>query len=387
MHGKQVFGGPIQAELGLTNRCNIRCIHCYYHSTHLERPSLRPVRKARLTGLELPSHEEIKRMQTLEADTERTNGLIDNLIEMGTRRFQFSGNGETFLHENALEFMSRAKHVGCTCWALTAGHMFNREKIDALIDMELDELRITIMAGTGELYLRTHPGIKESAFDDLQENLLYLAERKRALKKQKPILNLFYVVVSENHNGLMEFAKFANQVQADGVQYRPFDDVGDPGLASLILSTDQALYVREQLTEVKPYLESKGIKHNINNFLAAFRRRLDTTALYQIIPCYYVWLVVRIEPDGGLFPCCRSSVPLGNVYEQEFREIWHGETYRRLRKEALTINRNGKPHGCTCKSCVNYAANLRIYRYFHPLRGRSAQMVNVLPGVFKDTDQ
>jgi phosphoserine phosphatase len=62
---------------------------------------------------------------------------------MGTHRFQFSGNGETFLHEHATEFMARVKHAGAACWALTAGPSLNREKIDALVDMGLDESRIT----------------------------------------------------------------------------------------------------------------------------------------------------------------------------------------------------------------------------------------------------
>lgn len=380
LHGSRAFGGPFQAELGLTNRCNIRCIHCYYHSPYLERPSLRPVRRARLSGQELPSHEELKRIQLLKADTEKTSALIDELIEMGTRRFQFSGSGETFLHENAIEFMGRTKRAGCSSWALTAGHMFDQEKIDALIGMKLDELRITLMAGTREMYLHTHPGSKESTFDDLRENLLYLTERKKAMKMSKPILNLFFVVISENVNGLMEFAEFASQVQANGVCFRPFDDVADPGLAKLIPSTEQALYVRKQLEEVRPFLESHGIKHNIGNFLKAFERKLDTSALYHAIPCYYVWLVVRIEPDGILFPCCRCSTSPGNVFEKGIREIWNGEVYRHLRKEAHTINTRKTPvTGCTCNSCVNYTANLRVYRNIHPIRGRSKRIQDLSP--------
>jgi len=89
LHGSRAVGGPFQAELGLVNHCNIRCIHCYYHSTYLEKPSLRLVRRARLEGAQLPSREETDRIQALQADTERTNRLLDSLISMGTRRFQF----------------------------------------------------------------------------------------------------------------------------------------------------------------------------------------------------------------------------------------------------------------------------------------------------------
>lgn len=30
VHGNRTFGGPIQVSLNLTNRCNIRCIHCFF---------------------------------------------------------------------------------------------------------------------------------------------------------------------------------------------------------------------------------------------------------------------------------------------------------------------------------------------------------------------
>ncbi len=380
MHGSRAFGGPFQVELGLVNHCNIRCIHCYYHSAYLEKPSLRPVRRARLEGQPLPSREETDRIQALKADTERTNALLDTLIEMGTRRFQFSGNGEIFLHENAMEFLERTKRAGSKTWILTAGHMLDHDRMDALWRMKIDEMRMTLMAGTKDLYLRTHPGIRESTFDDITDSLLYLADRKRTSSSAKPILKLFYVVISENADGLMEFAQFASHVKADGVHFRPFDDVGDSGLARLIPTAEQALSVRRQLEEVQPYLEARGIKHNIGYFQRAFEKTLDTTVLYQHIPCYYLWLAVRIEADGELYTCCRASIPMGNVFEMPFQEIWHGEAYRNLRKEAHAINKRRIPvTGCTCHSCVNFAANLRVYQTLHPVGGRPRRIQELVP--------
>ena len=40
VHGSRAFGGPIQTNLRLTNRCNIRCIHCYYLFTFRRYPFL-----------------------------------------------------------------------------------------------------------------------------------------------------------------------------------------------------------------------------------------------------------------------------------------------------------------------------------------------------------
>jgi MoaA/NifB/PqqE/SkfB family radical SAM enzyme len=246
--------------------------------------------------------------------------------------------------------------------------------------MGLDELRITVMAGTRDLYARTHPGSPENTFDRLRENLLYLTEKKRSLRKRRPRLKLFCVVISENVGGLADFGHFGESVGADEVHYRPFDDVGDPGLSKLILTPDQSAEAQRQILDVKPFLESKGILHNINEFFVAFHHRLDTSELYRVIPCYYPWLVIRVEPDGHLYPCCRSYLPQGNVYQQSFPGIWNSESYLRIRKEAGTLpQRKSLVTGSSCSSCVNFMANLRVYRTLHPFQDVSSFRDRVYP--------
>jgi MoaA/NifB/PqqE/SkfB family radical SAM enzyme len=380
LHGSRAFGGPLQADFGLTNKCNAQCIHCYYYSPLLEKPTLRPLRKARKMATEPPSLEVLRSMQRRDADTEHTNRLIDELIAMGTRRFRFGGAGEPFVHKNALDFMDRVKHSGSTCIVSTGGHMFDRDKIDVLLKMGFDEMRITTMAGSPEMYKRTHPKAKDTAFDNLRDNLLYLAERKEAMGVSRPEVRLYSVIISENFDSPMDFAKFAVHVKADWVQYRPYDDVGDPGLAVLVPSAEQASFVKKQLNEIKPYLEDHGIKHNIDRFLKVFDKQLDTAALYRIIPCYYGWAVMQILASGKVFPCGRCYDSFGDAYKTELNKIWNGETYREFRKEAKTLNkRNTTVSGCDCNSCSHHTANLRIYRALHPIKKRSKRLQRLSP--------
>jgi|GEM_PF-2383693 len=379
-HGSRAFGGPVHADLGLTNRCGLQCTHCFYYSPHVAKPTVRPLLKARLAGEEDPSLDYLRAIQRQDADTERFNRLIDELIGMGTTRFEFVGLGEPFLHPNALDFMGRAKHAGCTCFVSTSGYVFDKEKVDALIDMRFDVLRITTMAGTREMYIRTHPKVKKTTFDDIQGNLLYLADRKKALELKHPEVELICVLISENIDGLKSFAEFAVRMNADSIQYRAFDDVEDPGLARLAPSKEQAVSARKQLLEIKPYLENHGVKHNIDHFLKIWERQLDTTALYRIIPCYFGWAAARIMADGEVAPCCKCYDSMGNIYESEFREIWYGEGYRQFRKAAHNINKHGKElKGCLCHSCSHHAANLRIYRALHPLKKRSKRIRRLTP--------
>lgn len=386
MHGSRAFIGPFQAALWLTNRCNIRCIHCFYHSPYIEKPNLFEVRKTRMMRDELPDDNHIKSPQKLDADSERTQSLIDELLGLGTRQFLFTGIGEPFLHKNILEFMGRVKHAGGACIANTNGILLGHAMIDELIKMGFDELRITTMAGTREMYVHTHPGATNRTFDNLRNNLLYLAERKTDLGVRHPKVSLVYIVVADNYDGCFDFAKLAGLVRADRVLFRPVDDIEDQDLSRLVPTKEQATYVREQLIGVKAYLESKKIAHNINYFLKISKEQLDTTELYSIIPCYYGWLAPRVNLlDGKVYPCCKCYEPLGNIYENKFHEIWYGQAYKKFRKEALQINRcRAQVHGCDCNSCSNYTANLRIYKMLHPVKGRSRRLERLCPAFSGD---
>jgi radical SAM protein with 4Fe4S-binding SPASM domain len=302
---------------------------------------------------------------------------------MGTGAFEFTG-GEPFLHKNALEFMGRAKHAGCTCMVNSNGTLLDTMTIDELIKIGFDELRITTMAGTQEMYRHTHPGAKAESFDSLKNNLLYLEDCKAALGAKKPKLSLAFIIISQNCEGIFDFAEFATVVKADRVLFRPVDDFDDPGLQKVVPSFEQAALARDQLLEVKAYFDSKGMACNIDLLLKVFGQQFDTRGLYGVIPCYYGWLWVLIDSDGTVYPCCRCYEPLGNVHTKDFSEIWNGNAYRQFRQEAIKINRRRSPvTGCNCNSCSHFDGNLRVFKTLHPIKGRSAKLATVCPDVLK----
>jgi len=375
VHGGRAFGGPLMVSLSLTNRCNIRCIHCYFYSPHGEHPNYNLLRLARQTDCELPDNNYIAEQQKLDMDLKRAETLIDEIVKMGTCQIRLVGKGEVFVNKNAIDLMARIKHSGCRCHTYTNGILLNTDMIDELIKMKFDEIRFSVMAGTDEMYLRTHPGVKDNTFYNLKQNLLYLSRRKRELGVKYPEVSLVYIVIGENYNGLFEFAEFADLVKADRVFFNPFDDVGDPGLMKLAPTKEQSDFVKKEILLVKDYLEARKIKHNILNFLNVFREQLNTTELYKLIPCYYGWLAALIDPDGVVNPCCRCYSSPGNIYKKSFKDIWYSPSYNQFRKMSSVINvTHTFPEGCDCNSCANHAANLRAYKLLNPLKGNSRQI-------------
>jgi cyclic pyranopterin phosphate synthase len=381
MHGSRAFGGPFQAQISLTSRCNLRCIHCYIYSHYHEGPSFFELRKNQMAH-QYSNDAPKKSAHGCDADIGKINSLIETLLSLGTRNFLFSGNGEPFLHKNILDFTERVKRAGRTCTANTNGTVLDHITIDRLIRLRFDELRITTMAGTREQYEITHPGVSSETFDRLRDNLLYLKEQKKGLRTNKPVVTLVSVIISKNSETLMDFAQLAHAVQAERVLFRPFDDYNSEDFAMLVPNAEQVTSIQKQLMAITDYFDSRNIVHNIGDFLRVFRKKLDTTHLYRRIPCYYGWLAARIEVDGSVYPCCRCYNPLGNIYENEFASIWKGQAYQRFRRAALHINKNKTPvDGCYCNSCVHHSTNLWVYQKLHPVKGRSLTLKKALSAV------
>src|SRR5512137_232066 len=78
MNGSRAFGGPVQVNLRLTNRCNLCCIHCYYYSPLLEVPAFCALRMSRKEGsAHPPSSAELKKMLKIDADPRRLRELVE----------------------------------------------------------------------------------------------------------------------------------------------------------------------------------------------------------------------------------------------------------------------------------------------------------------------
>lgn len=387
VHGRRAFTGPIQVNINVTNRCNIRCIHCYFYSPYLKKPNMLELRRARMQNLPLPDLNYLKNIQKREADPEKTLAIIKSLAGMGTHRFQLGGYGEPFVHSRMMDFIEAAKEKNGYCVINTNGTLITKEKMDRLIDLGADNLRITTMAGTAHSFVVTHPGCKESVFEKMSENLIYLSEQKKKLEKSSPGVTLVCVIVGSNCDSLFDFARFAGKISASGVVFHVFDDVEDPEFAALIPTVDQTETARMQLAEARTYLDSQGIKHNIDNALRVFNRKLDTRDLYRIIPCYLGWLAVRIDLDGSVYPCCRCYESMGNAYEQDIRDIWHSNKYNKWRDTAFKINQSKTTvEYCACQACVHHNLNTRVFKIFHPIKGRSSRLMRLYPVSCDETD-
>jgi hypothetical protein len=196
-----------------------------------------------------------------------------------------------------LKLMETAKRAGSYCLASTHGTLIDLSIADELPRMQFDKLRVTGMGGTREVYQRTHPGVRAAMFDDLKTSLLDLVERKRSLGVARLRVTQVCIVIDQNHDGLLDCAKSVAEIQADNVLHKPVDHLHDSNLASLEMTLEHAKISRIQLGEANRFLKVHGIQLNIDHSLGAFRKQVNTTKLYQTIPCYHGWLPAQMWKD------------------------------------------------------------------------------------------
>ncbi len=123
-----------------------------------------------------------------------------------------------------------------------------------------------------------------------------------------------------------------------------------------------------------PVDENRNINFNFLKIFSfgSFLRRLNSSNIYEQtyeknvidnLPCYVGWTYSRVLSTGEVIPCCKAVFkPLGNIYSNNFLDIWNSEDYQQFRYKAKSIPKSDpyfKEINCY-KSCDNVGMNLQI---------------------------
>jgi len=360
--GEFAYKGPYHIQIDLTNDCNNNCIGCWCNSPLLEEKKM---------------PEETKK-QYLPFETVKE--LLDEVKTLGAKEVYYSGGGEPFMHPQIMQVLEYTKKLGLTCYVNTNFTLLNREKIDRIIDIGIDHLTVSIWAGTPETYARTHPNKTGKDFLQIKDNLSYLNKRK----KKTPYIKIYEVIFNLNYHEIAEMIEFAKNTGCESVEFTLIDTV--PG------KTDQlALNQKER---EKLHVVCQAIAGNmLSNFdyqgvhlfrFDQFLRRISKEKavleakydknIIDEIPCYIGWLFARILPDGNVNTCLKSHrFPVGNLYEENFSQIWNSSKQIYCRKKMLCYRKDDpffrlmgndpetKEAGCY-KSCDDIGRNLHMHK-------------------------
>ena len=240
--------------------------------------------------------------------------------------------GDPLTHPDFAALVRIASDAGLSTHASTHfSYRLTDEKLAAIVESGLSHLTVTVDGASQEVYAVTRV---RGRLEWVLENLRRIAETKRARQLDTPVIEVQYL--RHPHHPPDEGERVEALARALGAEtYSSYDGI--------YFDVDGDLYnaVDTDLDVANPG-SPKGA---------------------ALIPhCHWPYSGAVIKYDGDVIPCCKwqeaqqysggDSRALGNVFKTPLREIWNGESYRRLRRIMRNPARAGdKVAGCFCEGC------------------------------------
>jgi MoaA/NifB/PqqE/SkfB family radical SAM enzyme len=343
LRGDVAYAGPFWVIAVITRRCNLRCVGCRFHSPLLDDQGQEAPREGK--DMPLPLFER----------------LCEELEMMGTRSITITGEGEPLLHPSFSEILSTAKTAGLQVTLVTNGTLLEGTVIEHLVKSGLDKLKVSLWAGTPEVYEKMYPGIDPSNFSRIVDSMKLLANLKTRKRSRVPHVVLHHPVNRTNVHTIDSMVDLARVTGCNALSFSPWRTFRG-AFDSLSLTQEDEILLRTSLSRIDKRLNSLSIENNIKEL----EERYDIgSAGWRKLPCYMAWLHARVLTDGNVLACHRSDLSMGNLNEERLRDIWNNPAFRAFRKKASNLEGLESLSGdCDCSFCGYTMNNAEIHRYF-----------------------
>jgi radical SAM protein with 4Fe4S-binding SPASM domain len=323
---------PSHLQLEITSACNLRCMMCLVRY----RP---PVNK--LAGaMALP--------------------LFHRLVGEvpGLRRLTLQGLGEPLLSPHLPEMIRTAVERRITVGFNTNATLLTPRRARELVASRVDWLHVSLDGAHAGAYEAIRDGAQ---FDTVIGNLAGLVRAKREAGSGTPWIRVVFVAMRDNVAELPDLVRLLGERGVDELHVQnlshSFSDTDPAGRYEGIRSftADQALWTGADLER------ATAMFAEATRLAAGHGLKLRLPALGAAAPavpahgpgCSWPWEAAYVTSAGIVQPCCMvmgdDRVALGNLVEQSFPEVWHGEPYREFRRRLS----GGEPPE-VCRGCSLY---------------------------------
>ncbi len=270
---------PISGALEFTQRCNLRCIHCYVGSARYDK---NPGRS--------------------EMDTSKVFSLLDEIRDAGCLYLLITG-GEPLLRPDFGDVYGRAKNNGMIVTVFTNGTLINRKVTDLFADLPPHVVEISLYGATQETYERVTgvPGSFRACMNGIEE-----------LLKTGTNLTIKTILMSVNSHEFYDIERIAKsygvKFRFDAAIFPRFD--GDMSPLSLRVPVYDAL--DKELSDESRFAEWKKVVGRYGGVKLNDR-------LYS---CGAGVTNFHISPKGVLMPCLMVKHFGHDLLAGSFAEGW-----------------------------------------------------------------
>jgi len=316
---------PVCLYLETTNRCNLLCTICPRTYAELEPPA--------------------------DMSWRLFTSIVDQIPHL--HRAVLHGVGEPMLVRNLPRMVRYLKDRGTYVLFNTNGTVLNERNGRALIEAELDELRVSFDAANAESY---HAIRGKNYFNRILKNVRAFRELQEREGHAKPRVSAWLTGLRETIEELPDFVRVAAETGVKEVHLQRLVFFNDNAIGKA--RPDQALY--EQLSgeeaihidRAAALAKTLGVTFSASGAASepgmSLKRR-DNGSPWSL--CRRPWTVMYFTANGRALPCCIApfsqrgyeNYTLGDATQQTLREIWTGPAYSDFRKALMS---NKPPDAC-----------------------------------------
>ena len=310
-------------QLHITERCNLRCSHCYQDGSRSSEMQLGEI------------------MSLIDEVSEMITAWEEEYAVPFESSFTVTG-GEPFLRSDFSSILDALNQKGFDTYILTNGTLISREKARELVDLGVRGVQISLegpeqihdsIRGAGS-FAATMNGIHNIVSSGIE-------------------LTLNTTLSEINAPYFMEMIRLASAL---GAQKLGFSRLVPSGGGKQLISRMLSRTAVEDLYREIFSLNTGDLKIVTGDPVASQYRSPDQAAYDSSVTsggCAAGVSGLTIMPDGTVTPCRRLPIPIGNVKTDSLREIWaSSDVLNSIRDKALY---QGKCRDCRrwalCRGC------------------------------------
>jgi len=279
------LSAPIYMGIDLTERCNLRCIHCRVST----------------------SHEKVN-----ELPLEKVKQLMDEFADLKVIQIIFSG-GEPFIREDIFEILSYTTKKGIPdIIVVSNGILLDSDKIEKLKSTGVKKVTISL-DGLKEVHDRIRG---KGTFDKTIENL-------KNLIKEDFEVSVTMILTKLNKNDFLKLSKFLKKLGVKKVNAGNLMPCG----------RGEELWAQSLETKEKEELFSKSKRINLvfkkefisfeSSFLTKPNISPSEKKIMQFFGCRGGRIYCAVLSNGDVVACkMLPNLIAGNVFKNSFKDIW-----------------------------------------------------------------
>ena len=283
------IGIPVYTVFDITDKCNLKCIHCYSSE------------------------------QNKELGTNDVYHILNMLYKSGVGVIDFGG-GEPLLRKDIFDLISYSKNLGLYTSISTNGILLDDDCVKHLKILSIDHVCISLDSAKPEIhdyirnkegtYNKTIRGIKNcvSAGIDTQISTVFMKSNINEL------YDIYHLLESLSVTGWYIY-DFVPAGRGKELQ----KEVLDPKQRGELFARLQDLAVSSKIS-LKPYPYSITINSACKTDTYFYKKYGKLTEFFK--GCLSARWVCHISSNGDIHPCHLLPYKLGNLKQEAFEDIW-----------------------------------------------------------------